>query len=531
MRASIGVVIGFVTVFISALAGCRAAPPRAAFYDVRDYGAVPDGKTKNTEAIRKAIAAATANGGGTVLFSGGDFLTGPIHVTSNLTLTIDAGARLKFSQDFDDYLPLVRVRWEGTEVNSFSPLIYGDKVHDVTINGRGTLDGQGEAWWNNFRALKQDHKKNGVWKVDSKWQVEFAKRNQGIEFPDDPDMIKMGFLRPPFIQFLDSRNISIRDVTLVNSPFWNINPVYCDEVTVSGVTIISPDDSPNTDGIDPDSCRNVHISDCHISVGDDCITIKSGRDRQGRRIGRPAENYTITNSTMLRGHGGVVIGSEMSGGVSNIAISNCVFDGTDRGIRIKSTRGRGGIVEHVEVNNIVMRNIRDEALTLNLFYTDAPPEPFSERTPRFRDIHMSAITADAGQAALFLGLPESVLEDVSISNVNIRAQRGFVVKDARNLRLHSVHVDAVAGPAFSIERTEDIDLFDVGTRTPHPAIPVVELTAVKHAHLHGCLATLGTDVFARLAGLPLGEVALDGNDLGRAKIPIAASVTVTHPAR
>jgi polygalacturonase len=504
MRAGGGIVVDVVVavgVLALSAAGCTAKAPRRIVYDVRDYGAIADGKTKNTEAIRKAIAAASANGGGTVVFTGGDYLTGPIHVTSNLTLTIDAGSRLQFSQDFDDYLPLVRVRWEGTEVNAFSPLIYGDKVHDVAINGRGTLDGQGEVWWNYFRALKQDHKKNHVWKVDSKWQMEFAKRNQDIELPDDPDMIKMGFLRPPFVQFLDSRNISIRDVTIINSPFWTINPVYCDEVTVSGVTIVNPDDSPNTDGIDPDSCRNVHISDCHISVGDDCVTI---------------------------GHGGVVIGSEMSGGVSNIAISNCVFDGTDRGIRIKSTRGRGGIVEHVEVSNIVMRNIRDEALTLNLFYTDAPPEPLSERTPRFRDIHMSGITANAGQAALFLGLPESVLEDVSISNVNIRAQRGFVVRDARNLRLHSVHVDTAAGPAFSIERVENLDLFDLGTQSPHPATAVIDLTAVQNTYLHGCLAAPGTDVFARIVGVPAGEVALDGNNLSRAKIPIATGVGTTR---
>lgn len=512
------------------IAGCKTATPRGPFYDVREYGAVGDGKTKNTEAIRRAIAAAAAQGGGTLLFTGGAYLTGPIHVTSNLTLRIGAGTRLLFSQDFDDYLPLVRMRWEGTEVMGFSPLIYGEKIHDFAIEGHGTLDGQGQPWWSYFRALREDHAKNRVQEVASRWQVEFARRNQGLDLPDDPEMIKMGLLRPPFIQLLDSRRISIRDVTIVNSPFWTVNPVYCDDVTVSGVTIVNPDAAPNTDGINPDSCRNVHISDCHISVGDDCITIKSGRDRQGRRIGRPAENYTITNSTMLRGHGGVVIGSEMSGGVRDIAIANCVFDGTDRGIRIKSTRGRGGVVEHVAVSNIVMRKIRDEALTLNLFYTDVPAEPRSERTPRFRDIRINAITADAGQAALLLGLPESPLEDVSIAHVDIRAQRGFVVKDARNLRLHSVHVDTTSGPTFRIERSEDLDLFDVGTRTPQPDTAVVELAAVKHAHLHGCRAARDTGVFVQAAGLPRGELVLDGNDFSQAKVPIATSGSATAPA-
>jgi polygalacturonase len=254
---------------------------------------VGDGKKKNTEAIRKAIEAAVSVGGGTVYFPPGQYLTGPIQLRSNITLLVDAGAVLKFSADFDDYLPMVRSRWEGTEVVNFSPLIYGDKVENVAIEGHGVLDGQGETWWAYFRTLREDHKKTGVWKTDSKWQHEFARVNpqiqRKIDLPDDPHMLEMGFLRPPFIQLLDCKNLSIEGVTIRNSPFWNINPVYCDNVTVRGVTIESPDNSPNTDGIDPESCRNVHISDCHISVGDDCITIKSGRDLQGRRIGRPAE--------------------------------------------------------------------------------------------------------------------------------------------------------------------------------------------------------------------------------------------------
>ena len=177
-------------------------------------------------------------------------------------------------------------------------------------------------------------------------------------------------------------------MTFQNSPFWTINPEFCDNVTISGITIFNPH-SPNTDGINPSSCKNVHISNCHISVGDDCITIKSGRDEDGRKYGRPTENVTITNCTMLSGHGGVVIGSEMSGGIKKITISNCVFDGTDRGIRIKSARGRGGIVEDIRVDNVVMNTIKEEAFIMDLFYDKSNAvEPVSERTPIFRNIHI-----------------------------------------------------------------------------------------------------------------------------------------------
>jgi polygalacturonase len=460
------------------LLGCRSthAPleRRTVYFDVRDYGAVADGKTKITEAIRKAIEAASAAGGGTILFPPGTYLSGPIHLKSNITLLVDAGAVLKFSAEFDDYLPMVRVRWEGTEVNAFSPLIYADKSENIAVHGRGVLDGQGQAWWDYFRALKQDHKKTGVWKTDSKWQQEFVRQNPNLELPDDPEMLKMGFLRPPFFQVLDCKNVSIEDVKFVSSPFWTINPVYSDNVTVRGVTIDNPGDSPNTDGIDPDSCRNVHISDCHINAGDDCITIKSGRDKQGRRIGRPAENYTITNCTMLQGHGGVVIGSEMSGGVKNIAVSNCVFQGTDRGIRIKTKRGRGGTVEAVSISNIVMKDIRGEAITVNMFYDpgksltrDDPgksqnldlgtaPEPVTERTPTFRNIHISAVTGDADQAGALLGLAESPLDDVSLSDIHLRAKQGLTIRNAKNVRLDAVRVDTAAGPPVYADRVENL---------------------------------------------------------------------------
>jgi hypothetical protein len=306
-------------------------------------------------------------------------------------------------------------------------------------------------------------------------------------------------------------------VTIKNAPFWTLNPVYCNDVSVTEIRIVNPDDAPNTDGINAESCTNVRISGCYIDVGDDCITIKSGRDAEGRRLSRPAENYTITGCTMRRGHGGVVIGSEMSGSVRNIAISNCVFDSTDRGIRLKSTRGRGGVVERVRVSNVVMRDIRQEAVVLNMFYTDAPREPVSERTPEFRAIHLSGLTGTAKKAVKLLGLPERPLVDVSLSDVELSADEGLTMSDAREVRLHSVHVDTRSGPAISAERSERLDLFDVGTRAPHADSPTVVLSEVVGAHVHGCFAARGTGAFLEVRGAQSENIVVESNHLSFAK--------------
>ena len=275
--------------------------------------------------------------------------------------------------------------------------------------------------------------------------------------PDLPGWIERGFLRPPFIQFMNCKNVLIEGITICNSPFWTVNPEFCENVTVRGVTINNPI-SPNTDGINPESCKYVHISDCHISVGDDCITIKSGKDRAGRKMAVPAENYTITNCTMLSGHGGVVIGSEMSGGVRKIAISNCIFDGTDRGIRIKTARGRGGIVEDIRVDNIIMKNIREQAIVLDMQYAKTKEKPVSERTPRFRNIHLSNITADANQAGYLNGLAEMPIENVTFSNINIDAKTGFVIRDVNKISFHQVQINASTGPAINAKNVKQLNI-------------------------------------------------------------------------
>lgn len=391
------------------------------WFNVQKYGAKNDSSALATTAIRKAITAASAKGGGTVYFPAGKYLTGPIHLKSNITIHIEAGAELHFSDDFNQYLPMVETRYEGVDVTSFSPLFYAFEAENITITGRGTINGHGKKWWD-FAEGYTDQRPR------SKWQLMFDSLNRNILLPDDPKQMKRGFLRPPFIQFMHCNNVLIEGITIKNSPFWTVNPEFCNNVTVHAVTILNPP-SPNTDGINPESCSNVHISNCHISVGDDCITIKSGKDLPGRTKNRPAENYTITNCTMLSGHGGVVIGSEMSGGVRNIVISNCVFDGTDRGLRIKTARGRGGVIEDISMSNIVMRNIRENAIVIDMEYAKTAEEPVSERTPRIRNIHFSNISGSAVNAGYINGLKEMPVENVTFSNINIRAKTAIQLKN------------------------------------------------------------------------------------------------------
>jgi polygalacturonase len=487
------------------------------YYNVVDYGARNDSSSLATEAIGKAITAAVQAGGGTVYFPAGKYLTGPIRLRSNITLLIDAGAELDFSDHFEDYLPMVPSRWEGTNVVNFSPLFYARGDSNIAIEGRGVVNGNGKKWWDFAMAFYAHPDNKGA---QSKWSGIFMESNKGLVNPDDSAWEERGFLRPPFIQFMHCNNIRIKDITLKNSPFWTVNPEYCENVTITGITIRNPK-SPNTDGINPESCKYVHISDCHISVGDDCITIKSGKDKDGRKTAAPAEDYTITNCTMLSGHGGVVIGSEMSGGVHKIVISNCVFDGTDRGIRIKTARGRGGVVEDVRVDNIVMHHIGTQAIVLDMQYSKEGPEPVSERTPRFRNIHFSNITGDAASAGLINGLEEMPVEDVTFDDLQLTAETGFVIREARNIAFHHVLINTHTGPALTVSNTDGLEVDGVTTHQPLPKVPVIRLTDVSRAFIHNCWAYPGTDLFLQLQGEKTAHITGMSNNLKDATTPVS----------
>ena len=434
------------TILFSVFCFGMAITLKAERVDMLKSGAKADGKTLNTTLINHTVDRLSQAGGGTLFFPAGTYLTGAIRLKSNITLELEAGATLLFSDNFDDYLPFMEVRHEGVMMKSFSPLISAMDAENITIKGEGTLDGQGKAWWTEFFRIYVDLEKNGMrelnkyqplWEKENDVEALYAETNE-----DWHGTLKRRFFRPPFIQPVRCRRVRIEGVKIINSPFWTVNPEFCDNVVVTGVTIHNVP-SPNTDGINPESCRNVHISDCHISVGDDCITLKSGRDAQARRLGVPCENITITNCTMLSGHGGVVIGSEMSGSVRKVTISNCVFDGTDRGIRIKSTRGRGGVVEDIRVSNIIMSNIKREAVVLNLKYSKMPVEPMSERTPLFRDISISGLTAVGVKTPVkIVGLEEAPVTDIILRDINVKnAREKCIFENCERIRLTDVLVN------------------------------------------------------------------------------------------
>jgi polygalacturonase len=501
----------------------RAAPLQGPGFDPRLFGARADGRTLDAPALQAAIDACGRQGGGTVTVAAGRYLTGTLVFRDNVTLHLEAGAVLLGSQDPADY-PITPNRWEGSERSTHAPLIAGSHLKNVAIVGRGTIDGRGDFWWEAFRGKSLDHP------------------------------------RPRLIGFNDCSNVLMEGVTLTNSPSWTVNPVRCRNVHVRGITVINPPDSPNTDGINPDSCQFVRISDCYVSVGDDCITIKAGTQHEKPENQSPCRDIAITNCTLERGHGGVVIGSEMSGDVRNVVITNCVFIGTDRGIRFKSRRGRGGVVEDVRVSNLIMEGVLCP-LTINLYYacgargdaivSDKNARPVDDGTPRFRRIHLSHITArDVQYAAGFVyGLAEMPVEDLSLTDASIALsdgasggfpemaegipemrQAGFFVRNAHRLRLERVEVSGQAGPAFQVIDSRQVEIGACATPTPAAGSPSILLENVDEAFLHGCRAAAGTDVFLRAEGAGTRGIVLEGNALAYARRPLDLAADVSPGA-
>ena len=457
-------------------------PPRATVFNILDHGAVPDGKTKNTAAIAKAIAAATAVGGGTVWVPAGKFLTGTVQLESNLTLHLDAGAELLFSGDSEDS-PIVPSRWECTNVFTHAPLIYANGKQNIAITGRGTLNGQGWNWW----------RRAGRAAGGPAWRALYVRIEAGEKLTADDFKVAAEFLRPSLVGLYHCKNILVEGVTLFKSPMWMLHPVYSDDIVIRGVRFISadPEGAPsaegvggNGDGIDVDSCRNVRISDCYFNTSDDCIVIKSGRDNDGLRTNRPTEFVTITNCVMYQGHGAVVIGSETSGGIRNITASNIVSVGTDTGIRIKSMRGRGGVMENFRFDNWVIEDAKKQAFEINTRYQASPDAPLSEKTPVFRNFSFSNITViNAAQIAKVVGLPEKLIEQLRFTDINATGKTGFNVEQASDVELHHVRMTANGGSAFTFDKSSNVVLDDVvgnGSSDPAKLGKFTETTGVRH---------------------------------------------------
>ena len=463
------------------LSGITVTQSQSVWTSIKDRGADPDGNVKCTGIISNTINELASKGGGTVYFPAGTYLTGPIILKSNITLWLDGGAVVKFSDDFDDYLPMVQSRWEDVRVKNFASQIYAYQCENISIRGRGHFEGQGKKWWDFMRTATSKQQ------PESKWQEIFKKENEALLAKNAYIRGKNNFLRPPMVTTYECKNVLIEGVSFSNPPFWTIMPAFTDNITITGVTIENPSGSPNTDGIDPSSCRNVHISNCHITVGDDCIVIKSGRDEDGREAARPTENITITNCTMLKGHGGVVIGSEMSGNVKRIAITNCVFEGTDRGIRIKTMRGRGGVIEDLLVSNIVMNNMVNEGVLITLRYQRTDPEPLSERTPACNNVRISNIIVRGGERPVAIyGLEERDVSQISFSNMETKTQRGILIENGSEINFHDIKMEIKEGSALEAKDSKKISWDKVSVTTSTSEQPFLKLNNCSGVNVTNC---------------------------------------------
>lgn len=485
-------------------------------YNIKDFGAVGDGKTLNTASIQKTVDYCAKAGGGMVYVPPGEFVTGPIFLRSNINFYISQGATLLGDTVISRY-PGIEGRWEGIERKTYASILTGHNLENVSITGRGTIDARGHVWWDAFMETRQVREEHGIKERE----------------PDNPPEAPLKWPRPRVINLFNCKNVLIRDIIIKNSPSWTVHPVYCTNVTVDNVTVFNPDDSPNTDGINFDSSKDSKIINCYIDVGDDCITLKSGYNKDGRRVGIPCENIVIANCVMVHGHGGVVIGSEMSGDVRNVAISNCIFDETNRGLRFKTVRGRGGVVENIRASNIVMGSI-GTAFTFSMYYQDWKGaltldgfyhgdkvnfNPVTEETPIFRNIHFSAISvSDADVSAEIRGLPEMPVQNISFSNINvISSDEGMMVENSKGLLLDNVIVNAKYSPALIARNVENIEIDRFTDPVPNADIPIMQFEDVSDAVIQSCTAHEGTGTFLEIVKGMVADISMKNNKLSKAK--------------
>lgn len=447
-----------------------------------DFGAVADGKTLNTEAFAKAIDALASKGGGTLNVPAGIWLTGPITFKSNINLHLDGGALILFSPDTDLY-PVVYTVYEGYEAyRAISPL-NGENLENIAITGDGVIDGNGGAW----RQVKRDKMTAGQWKRlvasggivknDNTWYpsenyIEGEKVRDNLKnlTKEEASAIKH-FIRPVMLKFVKCKNVYLQGVLFQNSPAWNLHPLMCENLIIDDVYIKNPEYAQNGDGLDVESCKNVIIYRSTLDVGDDAICIKSGKDEDGRKRGIPTENVIVKDCRVFQGHGGFVVGSEMSGGVNNVSVTDCQFIGTDVGLRFKSTRGRGGVVENIYIDNINMLNISGEGLLFDLYYwvKNAPKTipPVDETTPQFRNITINNVASfNSGLSVKFNGLPEMHIENVKLTNSIFTATNGGLLSESTGIKFDNVSITSTKGPALTINNVIDARLTNCTFNSP-----------------------------------------------------------------
>ena len=431
-----------------------------------DFGGVGDGVAMNTEAFAAAIGELASRGGGRLVVPAGIWRTGPIELKSHIELYVDKDAIVVFDPDQDLY-PIIDTNFEGLDVRRCLSPINATGATDIAITGGGIIDGSGEFWREVKRVKVSDNQwkeilqrgglvsEDGkVWFPDEGYQAARATAGS-LNYPDpslDEQYIKT-FLRPVMVSLRECERVLLKDCTFQNSPCWNIHPLWCKDVVIQDIIVRNPHYSANGDGIDIDACENVILTGSSFDVGDDAICIKSGKDADGRNHGKKCRNLIIDDCTVYHGHGGFVVGSEMSGGVENIRVSNCRFIGTDVGLRFKSARGRGGVVKDIWCDHIYMKDIVTYGIVFNLYYAGVAAtemskdgsgdiQPVDETTPEFRDFHFSDITcAGADQAVFVNGIPEMPVRNLAVRNSTFTAKKGAETHFAENVTFENVYVN------------------------------------------------------------------------------------------
>ena len=454
------------------------------------FGAVGDGIHDNTEAINRALAQVSESGGGRVVIPAGIWMTGPIRILSNTELHAEENALIIFYSDTDRY-PIIETSFEGLNTRRCVSPISARDAENITITGKGIFDGSGDKW----RPVKKNKMTEGQWKellasggvtndAGDMWYPSRESMNghrvsdkfnnpRNLKTEAEWEAIKQ-WLRPVMVSLVKCKNVKLEGVTFRNSPCWGVHPLSCENLIISDIKVFNPWYSQNGDALDLESCKNVLVADNLFDAGDDGICMKSGKDEDGRRRGEACENVIICNNTVLHGHGGFVVGSEMSGGIKNIYVKDCTFTGTDAGIRFKSVRGRGGVVENIYIENIYMNDIPTDPLLFDLFYTGKSaledleenksvvvtvvPE-VTEETPSFRNIHIKGIYCKNARRAIFInGLPEMNIHNVTLEDIVISSKLGAEINHTDDISMNNIRIISEKGPEFTLRNVRNVTL-------------------------------------------------------------------------
>ncbi len=502
---------------------------------ITDFGAVDGGQVLNSQAFADAIEAVSAKGGGKVIIPPGIWLTGPIRLKSNLELCAEAGALIIFSTNKDLY-PLIETSFEGLNTWRCHSPIYGKDLENIAFTGKGVWDGSGDAW----RFVKKSKLSEGEWKKlvasggvtndkKTEWypseQFRLAYANADMNVPsgftgkEDFEKIR-DFLRPVMVSIVNSKRVLLDGPTFQNSPAWCLHPLMVEDLTVRNITVRNPWYSQNGDGIDIESCKNAVLYNSSFDVGDDAICIKSGKDKTGRDRGIPSENIIIRNCVVYHGHGGVTVGSEMSGGVRNMHVSNCTFIGTDVGLRFKSNRGRGGVVENIFMSDIRMTDIPTQAISFDLYYGGKSVSemlesggqtgtgdllPVTEETPSFRNIFIRNISCKGAVQAVFLqGLPEMNLDNILLENLQMETDKGLTCIDASRVRINGLKLITKELPAMEFINSREVEAGNISLPKHQGTLVTIKGNRTQSIGLKGSggvtfekVTALGTEVDPR----------------------------------